>query len=106
MFGQRSLRVVHQPSLVEALDAVGPLSGAGVVSDEEDCLRERAAELFEEVENLLGGFCIEVAGWLVGDDKSRIRHESPGDANALLLAAGELPGSVVHPILQADERQG
>ena len=35
----------------------------------------------------------------------RVRDERPGDGDALLLAAGELRGQVVHPVVETDGAQ-
>ena len=48
----------------------------------------------QQVEDFVGGLRVEVAGRLVGDDQRRVGDDRPGDADALLLAAGELPRPV------------
>ena len=57
----------------------------------------------EQVEDFVGDFGVEVAGRLVGDDQRRVGDDGPGDADPLLLPAGELPGPVAHAIRQADQ---
>ena len=86
-------------------DAVGPGGGAGVVRDQDDRLVQAGAQLAQQVENLLGAFGVEVAGRFVGDDQRRIGDDRPGDADALLLAAGKLAGAMPRSIRQADQVQ-
>jgi len=43
-----------------------------------------------------------VGGGLVGEYQRRIESQSPSDRNPLLLTAGELAGSVAHPLVEAD----
>ena len=47
------------------------------------------------------GAAVEVAGGLVREDERRVRHQRSSDGHALLLAAGELGGLVVHAVAQA-----
>lgn len=46
----------------------------------------------ERVFDLLGGDGVEAGGGLAGEDDGRVFEEEPGDGDALLLAAAELPG--------------
>ena len=68
-------------------------------------LFELRAEDLHQRENLVGALGVEVAGRLVGDDQFRVGDDRPGDADALLLPAGELPRPVVHAVRQADQVQ-
>ncbi len=77
-----------------------------VVGDHDDRLLELAVEDAELAEDLVGALAVEVAGRLVGDDQVGVGHDRPGDRDALLLAAGELPGVVVLPPFEADDPQG
>ena len=63
-------------------------------------------QLAQQVEDLFGGAGIQVAGRLVGHDERRIGDDRPGNAHALLLAAGELPGPVADAVGQPDQLQG
>ena len=58
--------------------------------------------LAEELEDLAAGLRVEVAGRLVGEDDGRLRDQRARDRDALLLAAGELGGPVLPPVLQPD----
>ena len=54
----------------------------------------------EQVQDLLAGPGIEVAGGLVGQEQGRVVDQGAGDGHALLLAAGELRGVVVQAVPQ------
>src|SRR5262249_37599211 len=97
---------LHELALVEMQDALGSLSRARVVRDHKDGLIQALAELPDQVEDFLGGACIQVAGWLVRHDQRRIRYDGPGDADTLLLAAGKLPGAMLEPIGEPNQIQG
>jgi hypothetical protein len=45
---------------------------------------------------------VEVAGRLVGEDEGRLIDQGAGDADSLLLAAGELARTVIEALAQAD----
>ena len=49
---------------------------------------------------------VEVAGGLVGQDQVRVGDQGPGHRHPLLLATGELAGTVVDPVGQAHPVQG
>src|SRR5687768_6571431 len=86
--------------------AVGGGGGGGVVGDHDDGFAEVAGERAEQVEDVGGGFPVEVAGRIVGDEQRRIRDEGAGDGDALFLAAGKLGGGVVAAIGKADKGEG
>jgi hypothetical protein len=85
--------------------APGARGGLGVVRDHHDGLAEFAVQLVQQVQHLGGGHAVEVAGGFVGDDQRRVGHQCAGNGHALLLAAGELVGVVVHAVGQADHGQ-
>ncbi len=72
------------------------------MSDEDEGGAFDAVEFEEEFEDVgaVGG--VEVAGGLVGEDDGRTQDEGAGEGDALLLAAGELDGVVMHAIAEAD----
>jgi hypothetical protein len=76
-------------------DAVGDLSGVGIVGDHEDGLVELAAGVMEHLKDGVGVLGIEVAGGFIGKDDGGTGDESAGDGDALLLAARELVGAVL-----------
>src|SRR5258706_5139625 len=82
-------------------DALAAVGHRRVMGDQEN----RAAvfdELIEESEDGLAGFAVEGAGGFVGQENKRIIHQSAGDADALLLAAGELHGAMIEALGEAD----
>ena len=56
----------------------------------------------QDLQDLLGGAGVEVAGGLIGEDDRRLTHERPGAGHALDLATGELGGPVGQAVLEAD----
>ena len=62
-----------------------------VVRDHDDRLAVLAVERLQQVEDLVAGLAIEVAGRLVAEQQRRVGDDRARDADALLLAAGELP---------------
>ena len=89
---------------IDADDATGACGHALVVGDEDDG-SAAAVEGLEEVENLVGGLRVEVAGGFVGQDQLGLVYQCAGDGDALLLPAGEFGGLVVKAIGQADGLQ-
>src|ERR687890_683482 len=59
----------------------------------------------QELHDADAGRGVEVARGLVGDEYGRLRHESAGYGDALLLAAGEHVGELVHLPREADEAE-
>src|SRR5690606_14237050 len=93
----------HQVAVVEPPHGAGALRGSRVVRDHDDRLLELPIQALEQIQDLVGALAIEIAGRLVGDDDFRIRDDGPCDGDALLLTAGELPGQVVHAVLEPDD---
>ena len=61
-----------------------------VVRDENQCRLPAPLQAEQQIDHLLAGLAVEVAGRLVGQDDLRARAERAGDGHALLLAAREL----------------
>ena len=55
----------------------------------------------DDPEHLAGELRVQGGGGLVKAEDVRLQRQRPGDGHALLLAAGELPGIVLHAVLQA-----
>lgn len=93
--------VTVEEAVFEADDTGAALDHALVMGDEDEGLA-LAIEVVEEVEDFFAGFGVEVASGFVGEDDERAVGESAGDGNALLLAAGELVGSVIEAVVESD----
>ena len=82
---------------------VGELVDA--VFDHDDCRAVLPVEASQHGEDLRHAGGIEIGGRLVENEKARARRQNGGDANALLLAAGELEDRAVAEIAEPDEVQ-
>ena len=60
------------------------------------------ALLLQKRKDLLAGLVVKRAGRLVAQQKPRPFGQRTRDGHALLLAAGELGGEVLHPLAEAD----
>src|SRR4030095_12164671 len=78
-------RSVDQPAFLEMDEPRGTARGLGIVRHHDDGLAELTIEPFEQIENLLRGVAIEIAGGLVGHDQRRIGDQRTRDRDALLL---------------------
>ena len=63
---------------------------------------EIAVQAEQQIAHRFGRAVVQVAGGLVGQQQSRAVHQGTGNGHALLLAARELTGPVVHAIGQTD----
>ena len=70
----------------------------GIVRHHQDRLVQAALQLDHQVQDFVGRLGVEIAGRLVGDDQRRVGDDGPGDADALLLAAGQLARPMTHAI--------
>ncbi|HSJ98100.1 MAG TPA: hypothetical protein VLC53_13550, partial [Myxococcota bacterium] len=61
-----------------------------------------AVHLEQQLDHVLAGGRVEVAGGLVGEQQPRLAHEGARHRDALLLAAGELARIVAEALAQAD----
>ncbi len=77
----------------------------GFVRDQHDG-SARGVQLGQQAEYVGARGRVEVSGRLVGEDQRRVRDQRPSDRHPLLLTAGELAGSVFHPIVQTHPGQG
>ena len=60
----------------------------------------------QQFQNFTRRLCVEVARRFVSDKQCWICHDGPRDRHALFLTARQLPGVVIHPVLQADNLEG
>ena len=85
--------------------APGALGRVRVVRHHDDRLAVVAVERLQQVENLVAGLAIEIARRLVAQQQRRVGHDGARDADALLLAAGQLPRIVLGALGEADDFQ-
>ena len=76
-----------------------------IVRDHDDGLAVLAVERLQQVEDLVAGLAVEVAGRLVAEQQRRVGDDGARDADALLLAAGELPRIVLRAVGEPDDLQ-
>src|ERR1700761_4716916 len=77
-------------ALGERNDAVAALGQRRVMGDEQQRRAALGMQREEQIDHLLAGLAIEIAGRLVGQKERGLRRESTRDGDALLLAAREL----------------
>jgi hypothetical protein len=82
--------------------AAGIVGEHGVVGDEDEGGAFDAVEFEQKLENVSAVGGVEVAGGLVGEHDGRVQDEGAGEGDALLLAAGELDGVMIHAVTEAD----
>src|SRR5437899_1827010 len=76
-----------------------------LVGHEDDRSTVGHGSLPQDAEDLAPGGRVQVAGRLVGEDQGRADDQGPGDRHPLLLAPGQLPGTVPGPVGEPDLRQ-
>ena len=81
------------------------LDDVHLVGDDDDRHALLLVDPLEQVEHLVRGLRVERAGRLVCEQDRGPRGECAGDADALLLTAGELLGVRLRLVGQADERR-
>ena len=87
-------------------DAVGELlHHRHFVGDEQDGEIEFGVDLLQQRQDLRGGLRIERRGRLVRQQHLRLGGQRTGDADALLLAAGQFRGIAVALVGEADHRE-
>ena len=80
------------PGLQEA-DGVADLADhAHLVGDDDDGDAQAVAHVADEIEDGAGGVRVQCAGGLVAQEDGGLVGQGAGDADPLLLAAGELGG--------------
>ncbi len=82
-------------------NSLGARRGPRVVRHEQNRLSQALLQLGQEIQNILGRAGIQVAGRFVGHDQRRIGDNGAGNADTLLLSAGELARAMFHPVRQA-----
>ena len=79
--------------------------GHGVMGDHHDRVAVGVDDLAQEREHVAPGAPVERSGRLVGEHDLGPGDERAGDRDALLLAAGELRGTVAQAVLEPDPRR-
>ncbi len=98
---RRLAHVVDDMAVAEGDPAAGPERDFRLVGHDDDG-DPRPVEVGEHLHDLVGRAAVEGARRLVRKQELRIVDERAGDGDALLLAAGQLPGRVIHAIAEAD----
>ena len=91
---------------VEDLDLAGHALGDGVVVGDDHDGRAGLVELVDQGQDGLPGGLVEVAGRLVGQHDGGLADQGSGDGDPLALPAGELGGTGVGALGQADQLEG
>ena len=97
---------VGEDVAVEDLDSAGHPLGDGVVVGDDHDGRAGLVQLVDQGQNGLPGRLVEIAGRLVSEHDGGLADESAGDGNPLALPAGELGGSGMGALGQADQLEG
>ena len=95
-------RNLDQQAVLDAQHAVHAPRQVEVVGGDQRGHARRVDEMQQRIEHVLGGVRVEVAGRLVGKDEARGVGQRAGDGGALLLAAGQLRGTVIDAIGEAE----
>ena len=84
--------VVDDPPVGQHEQPVGEGGGMRVVGDHHHRLPEVVDGVAQQLEHVVGGFRVEIARRLVGEDHRRARDQRARHRDPLLLAPGELGG--------------
>ena len=83
-------------AIAQMNNAVTTLGQCRVMGDQQQSRAALGMQREQQIDHLLAGLAIEIAGRLVGQQQRRLRRESAGDGDALLLAARKLRGVMLH----------
>ena len=89
-------------AVAQAQDAAATRGEVEIVGDENAGQPVLGVQPLDEGEDGFGGFAVEVAGGLVGEEKPGAGDEGAGETDALLLAAAEFAGAMVGAGGEAD----
>ena len=95
----------RQHALLEVQRPPRAIGGVRIVRDHDDRLAVIAIERLQQIEDLVAGLAIEIAGRLVAEQQRRVGDDGARDADALLLAARQLTRVVLRAIGQPDDLQ-
>src|SRR5450759_3828468 len=93
---------LDDPAVAHHLHPVGVRRGPGVVGGQDRGLPLVDAARPDQLEDIIPGVEVEVAGGLVGDDDGRLVEEGTGNRHALLLATRDLLGTVALEVAQVE----
>src|SRR5688572_291812 len=93
---------VDEAAARETEHPVAALGKPLVMRDQKERRAALAIELEHEIDDLIAGRRVEIAGRLVGQKERGPRDKSPRDCHALLLAAGKLLGIMPEALGEAD----
>src|SRR6188508_106295 len=105
-FSSSRLGLACELPLREMQRVRGARGGVRIVRNHDDGLAMPLVQRLQQVQDLVARLPVEITRRLVAEQQRRVRHDRARDADALLLAAGELARPVLRAILQADEAQG
>ena len=105
MRGVAALIVMRRPPLAEPHDAAivdddGALAARGearIVGDEHERRAHAPVQPENQVDDLLAGLAVEIAGRLIGEQDLGLRRKRPRKRDPLLLAARKLAGHMMMP---------
>src|SRR5215469_3937636 len=63
-------------------------------------------QFFHQAHDLVGPLAVEIAGWLVAQEKGRIGNDGACNGNALLLTSRELAGEMLHSVSEPNDGEG
>ena len=92
---------LHHVAVIERDGAAADVPHQFAVVRRDEHGRAAGVDVTEQVHDLEREIRIEVAGGFIGQDERRLVDQRPRDRDALLLAAAELQGVRVHPVLEA-----
>src|SRR5215471_2463777 len=93
---------LDEVALVEMQRASGVARRSGIVGHHYDGLAEILVEELEDRKNLVGRSAVEIAGRLVAQEQTRVRHDRSRDGDALLLAARHFARIVLETVRKID----
>ena len=100
MLGEAS-GVFKNSAVLDAHDAAGVSGDVFGVGDQND-RAPFGVKLFEQSEDFVAALAIQGARGLVGENHRRVVHQSPGNGDALLLAAGKFRGTMRGAVAEAE----
>src|SRR5688572_22939798 len=105
MGGISWLTVFRENTFVQVKCPSRPLGGMRIMRDHDDRLSVIAIERLQQIENLVTGLAVEIASGFVAEEKRGVRYDRTGNADALLLSAGQLARIMLSAICKADDLQ-